>query len=204
MTSRPARKSGKPSKPMTAAQRRAADFERVGLQADAARLAANGDVQVERAERADTAAGKRGNVERARRLDAFEALREGMAVGAYDAARRLETDVLKRRGEHDGGRALERVDGGESATCATDVMLAAGRRVNQVMRMVGERDAWLLTELISPTTQATMAAAGWRGVVQYVTGETHSHAQGAVVRSACENLAYAYRRLETTPRARAA
>ena len=195
-------KAGKvqPSRPMTAAERREKDFARVQLQPDAAALPANADVQVERAERAGE--GQRGNVERARRMDAFESLRSSMArhEGAYDAARRLEKDVLMRRGEADTGAPIMRVDSGKLISPRQYAMAEAGERVDAIVAMLPRRDAWLILELISPTSQATKDATCWRGVVEYVTGETHVNSQGTVVRSACINLAEAYAKQDNLSR----
>ena len=160
--------------------RRAGDFEAVGLQREAAALASSEAVEVRRAGRAHVAG--------ARRLDAFDALREGMAPGGYDAARRLEADLRLRRGEADHGRSLIRVDGGGDGPVLLDRQLAAGRRIDAALARVGARDAQLLCELIYPSVERP----GWRQTVALVTGETHSHAQAAAVRAACANLAAAY------------
>jgi hypothetical protein len=175
---------GKPKSPAQIlaerAARRACDFEAVGLAPEAASLATSAAIEVKRAGRTNTTM--------ARRLDAFDALRDGMEPGGYDAARKLEADLRLRRGEADHGRNLIRVDGGGEGPVLLDRQLAAGRRIDAVLGRVGARDARLLCELIYPSAER----AGWRETVAKVTGETHQHAQGAVVRSACANLAAAY------------
>lgn len=176
------------SKPKSPAQiaaeklvQRQRDFAAANLQPDAAGLAANADVAVRRQ-------GQKNELS-ARRLDVFEALKAGMAPGCYDAARRLERDITMRRGEHDHGRPMERVDGDEQAAfCRNDQIIAAAERVDAILRRLSGRDAWLLTELIVP--QPTRPT--WRETVAYITGETHPHAQGAAVRAACVNLRDAY------------
>jgi hypothetical protein len=160
--------------------RRAGDFEAVGLQPEAAALATSEAVEVRRSGRANLAG--------ARRLDAFDALRDGMVPGGYDAARRLEADLRLRRGEADHGRSLIRVDGGGEGPALLDRQLAAGRRVDAALARVGARDSWLLCELIYPSVERS----SWRETVAHITGETHAHAQGAAVRGACANLAAAY------------
>lgn len=160
--------------------RRAADFEAVGLQPEAAALPSSQAVEVRRTGRANAAG--------ARRLDAFDALREGLPTGGYDAARRLEADLRLRRGEADHGRNLVRVDGGGAGPALLDRQIAAGRRVDRALARVGARDGWLLCELIYPS----VGRNSWRETVAHVTGETHSHAQAAAVRAACANLAAAY------------
>jgi hypothetical protein len=177
----------KPKDPQAAAaERRARAFHEVGLQVAASTLTANADIDAEREERNHEA--------RARRLDAFEALREGMVKGAYDAARRLERDMIVAMGEHDQGRHLERVDN-DQAGDRTDAMVDASKRVVLALGGIGARDAWLLSELISPSVQTRLSANTWRGIVAHVTGEENPHAQSAAVRGACANLAMAYNRM---------
>lgn len=174
----------KPKDPQqAAAERRAAAFAAVGLQLGASALTANRDIDAEREERDHEA--------RARRMDAFEALKEGMVKGAYDAARRLERDIVIAKGEHDQGRHLERVDN-EQGGDRTDAMIDAAKRRDRVLAHVGQRDAWLLAELVSPSVQVRLSATDWRGIVAYVTGEENPHAQAAAVRAACANLVGAY------------
>lgn len=143
-----------------------------------ARLVQQANIHVRRAGRQ--------NVQTARRADAFDALREGMPPGCYDAARRLERDVLIRRGESDGGRTMQRIDGGNG--CREDQIVEAGRRVDAVMKHLSPRDGWLLMELIEPGPGRDT----WRKVVGYITGEASPHAQAAAVRAACVNLRDAY------------
>ncbi|MDQ0462613.1 hypothetical protein QO010_000361 [Caulobacter ginsengisoli] len=165
--------------------RRARDFEAVGLAASAAALASNDAVDVRREGRTHTLG--------ARRLDAFEALREGMAAGAYDAVRRLERDLTIRAGEHDRGRAMVRVDCDMGlGPGRTDQMLAAGQRVDAVLGRIGRRDGWLLLELLRPTPETRIALPTWRAVVAHITGEENDRGQAAIVRNICANLAEAY------------
>lgn len=163
--------------------RRARDFEAVGLAGSASALPNNDAVEIRRE-------GRR-NAEGARRLDAFEALRESMPPGGYDAARRLERDLTIRCGEHDRGRALLRVDC-DRGKDRTDEMLAAGQRVEAVLSKLGRRDGLLLTELIRPSPGVQLACQGWRAVVAHITGETNDRGQAAIVRNVCANLAEAY------------
>ena len=180
------------SKPKTPEQiaaeklaRRARDFEAVGLHPEAAALPAHDDVEARRQDQKHAAG--------ARRVDVLDALKEGMQPGAYDAARRLEHDMLLRRGEGDRGRAMARVDC-EGRGDRTDEMIAAAERIEAVLSRIGDRDAFLLSELLDPSPAARLARPTWRAAVAYVTGETHTHAQAAVVRSACANLRAAYER----------
>jgi hypothetical protein len=183
------RKIQKPKDPqVAAAERRAAAFHEVGLQVAASTLPANADIDAERAEREHEA--------RARRMDAFEALKEGMVKGAYDAARRLEKDITIARDEHDRGRNYDRVDDATRKEAGRlDAMLAARKRAEDALAMIGARDAYLLHELIAPGVQTKLSCASWRGIVAYVTGEENPHGQAAAVRGACANLAAAYEKM---------
>ena len=172
--------------------RRAQDLAAVGVQSDAAALESFCDVEVTRA--GQGRAGQTVQNDAARRLDAFEALRDSMKAkaytGAYDAARRLEQDVLTALGQGDSGRALERVDC-ISRFDRVDVILSASDKVRDVQKLLAARDWWLLHELILNTGRRTT----WRAIVAYITGEANPNAQGAAVRAACVNLRDAYDQL---------
>lgn len=155
-------------------------FDAVGLSPASALLQANADISVQR--------NTQSTVQSARREDAFDALKAKMEPGAYDAARRLEADMRIRRGEDDRGQRLVVVNGQAGDKGSMDRRLDAAKRVDAVLMGVGERDAWLLTELIYPAQRRE----SWRLHVAYITGETNEVAQGAVVRGACANLARAY------------
>jgi hypothetical protein len=181
-----ARKAKPRSPEAIAAERimkRAMDFAAANLPADSAALATFHDIEVRRK-------GQKHELT-ARRSDAFDALRSGMAPGAYDAARRLERDILVSLGQHDHGRHPDRVDCEQAAFSRVDIICAASERVRRIRDLMFEREFWLLSELIWPAREHQT----WRGAVAYVTGETHAHGQGAVVRAACVNLRDAYERL---------
>lgn len=168
---------------------RAQDLVAVGLQPDAAVLQAMEDIQVTRAgQKRD---GQKVSDNSARRLDAFEALKDGMAVGAYDAARRLEKDILRARREAGSGPMVERVDC-DAGKEREFRFITAAANVRAVVGRLAPRDWWLLSELIAPGVDR----GGWRAQVAYITGETHTHAQGAAVRAACINLRDVYQALE--------
>lgn len=167
-------------------EKRALDLAAVNMPVSAAALDQHEDVEVTRAgARRD---GKTVKHDVARRMDAFQSLREGMAPGAFDAARRLERDVLTSMGQSDHGRHSDRVDCDPSAVNRTDLMIQAADRVSKVLKRVSARDGWLLREIIYPQREYR----SWREIVAYITGETHTHAQGAAVRAACVNLRDAY------------
>jgi hypothetical protein len=174
-------------------QQRARDLEAVNVQPEAANLPRQADIETTRAgdQRDKAKDGKKADHDTARRLDAFEALKPGMAAGAYDAARRFEGDLLGRLGITDGARSLERID------CDPDLARAVrcaafGQRVDAVQDRLAPRDFWLLIELIAPPIDR----GTWRDHVSYITGETHTHAQGAIVRAVCVNLRDAYMAIE--------
>lgn len=184
----PPRRKPKSPEQIAAARlaQRVAALQAVNIHEDAAALETFNAVEVVRA--GDARGGQKVQHDVARRLDAFEALRKGMAPGAYDAARRLERDMTIRRGEHDHGRPIERVQ--ETRRNRNDTMIAAGQRVDDVLEHLSDRDGWLLTELI----YTTLPFKEWRSIVAYITGETTDHGQAAAVRSACVNLRDAYDR----------
>jgi hypothetical protein len=157
------------------------DFEAAELPASAANLISSEPIEVRRE-------GQK-NVLTARRADVFDVLKPNMAPGAYDAARRLELDYRIRAGEAEGGSGGERVDCTMGRT--TDLMLAAGERIDEVNGRLPLRDKLVLSSLIAPQIDAN-----WRASIQRLTGETNPHAQGAVVRGACLNLRDAYASME--------
>lgn len=164
---------------------RAQNLEAVGLQPEAANLDQQQNVQITRA--GERREGRTVKEDSARRLDAFAALKDGMAPGAYDAAKRLERDLHIRFGLHDHGRKADKVDCDPSATDRTDAMIEAGLRVDRVMGHLPPRDRQLFRELILPTHHAT-----WRAAVASITEETTPHGQASAVRAACVNLRDAY------------
>lgn len=161
------------------AERRERDFRAVGLPNDASGLASNATVQVRRNGQRQTLS--------ARRLDVFDMLRKELIIGAFDAVRRLETDLAIERGEHDRGRPDERVDGYRPGD-RTDDMLAAKARVIATRAAIGALDGALIIALLEAPLDRD-----WRETVLKVTGERNPVAQATAVRMACANLALAYR-----------
>ena len=183
------RKRPKPKSPaQIAAEKRAQAFAAVNLDPSTANLTSASDIDAERAQRAKD--GHRGNLERARRLDAFSALADSLTPSQRAAAHQLTADLVTMMGLHDRGRGLERIDG-SAIGGRTDAMLAARDRVKAVMARMGDRDAWLLSELIVPSPVCRLCTT-WRAVVAHVTGEDNPHAQAAAVRSALANAVAAY------------
>lgn len=185
MTRKPKIKSNKAM--VSALAERVQDLQAVNLPADGATLPRQANVEITRAGKVRE--GRKVQGDSARRLDAFAALKDGMAPGCYDAAKRLERDMHIRFGLHDHGRP-EKVDCEPQATDRTDKMVMAGERVDTVMAKLGEREGKILRDLILPQPHH----ATWRDVVLGHTGEANPHAQCAVVRAACLNLRDAYGR----------
>lgn len=145
---------------------------------DVARLAAQPDIQISKAAGAPH-----------HRLDVFDLLKGRAALSghAYEAARRLERDIAAWLGVD---RDTAARGGGGEVSLTSDRRLIAGDRVTAATGRIGARDGTLLSALIQP--QFDGQAQRWREIVQRITAETNEHAQTAVVRSACENLAQAY------------
>jgi len=191
--------------------KRAHDMEAVNLPPEAASLSRQRDIEITRAgeQRAKATDDKKVQHDTARRLDAFEALKGGFDAGCYDAARRLERDLLARLSRGDRAVLGERVDGERGAA---DRAIFAGERVDEIRDRIPQRDFWLLTELIDPpferdgiqpakknpdgSLEYGPALFGWRAHVYYITGERHTEAQAAAVRAACVNLRDAYTAIE--------
>jgi hypothetical protein len=163
-----------------------------GVSAEILHLPTSGDVSLVR--------GARDKVIAAKRSDPFDLLHAagGLTDQQHAAARRLYRDWCLRAGVRDSDRqVLERIDGGrrDPSAMVTDAIVDAGKRIASAFKGdarlgipgVGPANAKLLEALISPMVDEGLIIA-WRGTVQRVTGETERHAQGAVVRQACENL----------------
>ncbi len=148
-------------------------------------------------------AGRRDSVRTARRDDVFDRLlaRGALSASAHAAVRRLDADMTERRGE---GHAQERgpkVDCQTSRDLVTLRTLDAGARVDRALGLIGRRDAALLRELLEPRlVQAGAALDRWRAVVRLITGEARPEVQAGAVRSACENLAWAYAEVDRAKR----
>ncbi len=166
-----------------------------GVAAAPLALPANRDVQAAR--------DGRGRVVHAHRADVFEILhaRGGLAEAELKAARRLEADMGLRAGLFRPGEAWVRVDAQGCSEGVTQRMVDAGRRVEAALAAVGPRQALLLRALVEPA-MTRGAGIDWREVVARETREDNPHVQAAMVRSACDNLALAYRAIDAAPRPR--
>jgi hypothetical protein len=167
---------------------RTQDFLAVGLPGDASTLPFQSDVEITR--QGKQREGRKVDVDSARRVDAFTALRKGLAQGCYDAARRFELDLLNRLGLSERMAGTGRVDC--TAGHTTDLMRTAGIMVDKVQDRISPRDFWLLCELIAPAIDR----GTWRDHTAYVTGEDHTEGQAAAVRASVVNLRDAYTSIE--------
>lgn len=175
-------------KPSTPEQAHQAAREKRERQAEIDRLQFQPDVRVV------CDAAKR--IVSAQRLDVFALLRSRQAIteAQYEAVRRLEADLAAAAGVDKPEQSLERVDRSSTGAPGQNVsqrQIDAGRRVAEVLRGTGPINAKLLRALLEPQFAGVLTR--WREVVEQVTGETHHAAAAVVVRSACENLAEAYR-----------
>lgn len=168
---------------------RANELLAVNIQPEAALLQRQQDIAITRA--GERREGQKVKEDSARRLDAFEALKAGMAPGCYDACRRFELDILLRRGEADRGQSTQRVD--KTAGLITDAMVDAALRVEAVVERLPPHTWWLLMELISPTVDR----GTWHETVAFVTGEETAPRQREAVKLAAVHLRDAYVAVET-------
>lgn len=74
----------------------------------------------------------------------------------------------------------------------SDTMIAASQTLDVVQLAMPPAHARMLLSLLEPD-QDLMTR--WRAVVQRCTGETHSHAQAAVVRAACTSLSWVHQNI---------
>lgn len=144
----------------------------------------------------------------AKRLDPFEALhrRGGLTTGQLKAATRLFRDLCLSQGVRtDDPRPSAEYLQPQGARGASDLvnctMIDAGWRVEAALASVGPATAEVLRVLVTPAVMCGSALV-WRAIVEQVTGETHGHAQAAVVRYACEDLRRAYARVDQNVRSR--
>ena len=162
----------------------------------------------------------KGRVASVRRDDVFHRFhaRSALSDAALTSIRRLDEDLTERAAEGRQGHG-DKVDGSAHRRDITVDQIEAAERVDAVLAKMGRRDAALLLELLRPARVLTnsymepgknghpperVETERWRLVVRLLCGEVHVNAQGAVLRSACENLALAYRELDAEPKSKRA
>lgn len=132
---------------------------------------------------------KTGRLTGAWRLNCFNTLlpANGLERQAVDW---LDDLVRTANGENGGDRRPDHIRAsteGAPGQNVSDAMIRAGRRLQVVTEALPPQHARMLLELLKPDADLMTR---WRGVVQHCTGETHAHAQGAVVRAACTSLVW--------------
>ncbi len=186
------RKTRRPSDPMQIARRRLAEREAArdpanwGLDRETLNLAANADVEAR--------PGPGSKLARARRNDVFDffATRGRMSEGARDAVRRLQSDIaVPHRTMSGGGELTPRTDRSRRPDPFANARIAAGERIAAALTLTGAASARVLSALVEADV-VLGRPSDWRQVVEAASGEKLADAQGAVLRSACENLAGAY------------
>ena len=179
-------------KPSTPEQVRLAMKERAAREAEIDRLKAMPDVEVE----ADPA--KR--IIRAQRLD-FAALllrRSAISETAFNAYRDTQELHALASGANMGGGNMDRVDSstqGAPGQNISQAMVDARKRLDWVLQQIGARNARLICALIEgePGSNGPGGCGQWHITVERVTGEKNEDTHAALVRSACEGLAEAFR-----------
>lgn len=132
---------------------------------------------------------KTGRLTGAWRLNCFNTLLSpgGLERQAIDW---LDDLIRTANGENGGDRRPDHIRAsseGAPGQNISDDMIKAGRRLQVVTEALPPQHARMLFELLKPDADLITR---WRGVVERCTGETHSHAQGAAVRSACTALVW--------------
>ncbi len=174
----------KPTDPQEIARRRA---ERVANEAEITRLRTLGaKVTLDRSRR----------ILSAYRASPFHKLKESKTITTAQAAaaERLCLDWADWHGLD--GRPAAAVPlknlNPSRVTLLTDQMLRAGDRVRAVLDRIGPMDRELLQQLVAAIVDGD-GPPPWRLIVARTTGQTQAVRQSAVVVSALENLARAYR-----------
>jgi hypothetical protein len=97
---------------------------------------------------------------------------------------------------------LGKIDGGGSdPQQINQAMIDADARRAAALRAIGGVNGRLMSALIGRMVDELAQVFVWRAVVEKVTGERDKHAQGAVVRQACESLVLHYDEVDGARRA---
>lgn len=138
-----------------------------------------------------------GKIQTARRGDVFDRL---LNNDQLRAVRKLEADIAEQMGHtwRPGQRVTVDSCQFPPGQNIGQMQIDAGGRVQAAVIRAGGRCGWLLHSLIVGV--AGKERSDWRGIVQYITGETNEQAQGARVRAAADNLSAAYGVIEKLPR----
>ena len=140
----------------------------------------------------------------ARRVDVFSLLHERKALTDLQlyAVRRLEGLQALAFGHEKPEQTMDRVDSSTSGAPGQNVsqaMIDAGGELRTIYATTGAQNATLLQALIA---DQSAILTRWRDTVKRITGETDDKAQSALIRSACENLAEAFKAFDYRARER--
>lgn len=162
-----------------------------------------------------------GRVSRAMRYDVFSLLfytpQSRLAPTSYDAVRRLQADMAilhRTQGAMDVQRTTGSGQTGALAVVTEDFSITrvlAGKRVEQALHgwhrpgdgmWVAGMEPWaarLIRDLCEPEI-INGQRQNWHAVVTRHTGEMDRHERGKIVRTACDDLAESYRRIDNEPK----
>jgi hypothetical protein len=179
------------NRPSTPEEVRAKMKARAELDSDLALLARRPGVEVELE--------PNGKIRRAQYLDFASLLlrREAISVPAFDAYRMTQELHATASGAFMGGGGLDRVDcstQGAPGQNVTQAMIDASKRLDWLFGQIGIGPARLIRALMEqPGGNGPGGCGQWHTTVERVTGEANEDTHAALVRSACEGLAEAFR-----------
>ena len=180
------------NRPSTPDEIRAKMTARAELDADLTRLGSQPDVEIELE--------PNGTIRRTQRVDCIGLLIRRRAISEQAANAFRDTQELHAiaSGAYMGGGNMDRVDSstqGAPGQNISQAMVDARKRLDWVLQQIGTRNARLICALIDGE-QGGNGPGGcgqWHITVERVTGETNEDTHAALVRSACEGLAEAFR-----------
>jgi len=149
-----------------------------GFNTEAFKLAANGDVKLEKESRK--------HINRARRIDVFQLFLDRKAVPQehVDAVRALEVLIHQAAGAR-GTTDLNHIGGGSGcAELVTDRMLKARDATKAILDHMPTPHAALAEDLLSPLKRDN-GLLRWQDAVKRHTGASEKNAQGDVIRWLC-------------------
>lgn len=140
----------------------------------------------------------------AHRPDVFSLLlsRKAITDVQFYAARRLEGAHALAYGHEKPEQTMDRVQSSTAGAPGQNVsqaMIDASAELATVYDTMGEQNAAIMQALIR---EQSAILTRWRDTVKRITGEANDKAQAALIRSACENLALAWRKLDYRARER--
>lgn len=143
----------------------------------------------------------RRRIVRAHKQDIWASLfsRDALTQEQHDAVRRLQRDMILRAGHARGAQNSRHDHDAPRDLCAvTDRMVEAGRRVDQVLRLVGPPSCRLLVAILGPAVEGR--DVDWKAETARITGEVRPHSQSALLRMAAQTLFECYEALDKAAR----